>query len=337
MLFLLITATILTPIFLASSQTDSISNKAINYLENSCNPILHLIPETNNSKTYWMVSDNLLACYALRNYNQTMSSEINETLKAFSACYSLPLDSRGTVISYRHEALIGEVLPNQFYTSQNYSLLNSTYYSIYTEVDNGTLMTDWKDYADLLALRGISNYNQGSINESGDCYNLMMAKWDGKGFADIVFDKTSVYSTYKLGLAIILSNKLGISNSSVNDQMFRIIDACQVKEGNYSGGVRTDYTAHGTVITPQGQANTETTSIVAIANPRTISSMPEFPATLAIAVLIMAVTATALVFLRRKLTGLNSSYCNRWQSQIYSLIWQKAQVLIERVANLGNA
>lgn len=299
-LFLLIILATLPTIFVGLAQPDSVSSMAMNYLENSYNPILHLIPETKNSETYWMVSDNLLASYALRNYNQTMSNEINDTLKAFSACYNLPLDARGIMISYKHEALIGEILPSQFHAAQNYSLLNSTHYSLYTEVDNGTLMDDWKDYADLLALRGISDCNEGNTSASFDSYNLMMEKWDGKGFADSVFYKSSVYSTYKLGLAIILSNKLGISNSSVNDQMLGVIEACQVKEGDEIGGIRTDYTINGTSIVPQGQSNTETTSIIAIANPRIASSIPEFPTALVISPVVMIVAATALAFVRWK-------------------------------------
>jgi hypothetical protein len=304
-LFLLIITTLFTSTSIVLAQTETISIKAMKFLENSYNPILHLIPESSTSKTYWMVSDNLLASYALRDYNQTMSKEITSTLKAFSVCYNLPLDSRGIMVSFRHEALIGEVLPSQFYTSQNYSLLNSSYYSIYTEVDNGTLMTDWTDYADLLALRGISDFNKGNINESTDCYNLMMAKWDGLGFADKAFQNNSLYSTYMLGLATILANKLGISNVTVNNQIETVIDACQIKEGNEIGGIRTDYAVNETSIVPLGLANTETTSIIAIAYPTTNSSppMPELPATLAIAFLIATVIATALVLQKRKIAN----------------------------------
>lgn len=284
----------------AQNTNSSISQKAINYLTNSYNTTLHLIPETNNSRTYWLVSDNLLAGYALKDHNNSVSSEIDNTLKSYAVKYNLPVDSSGLPISYKHEALIGDVLPNVFRNSseQNgYSLFNGSDYLLVTEVNNFTQMNDWENYADLLALRGISLFNQGNISGSTHYYNALFTDgmWNGYGFADIVYNASQVYSVYKLGLAIILSNRLGIINSSLNEQMVNVIKTCQINDG----GIRTDYTVDGSSIIPSGSANTETTSIIAIANPTTESSIPEFSSLIVLPLFISVLFVSILIGIRK--------------------------------------
>ena len=111
--------TTITP-SLAQTNTDTatIHQKAINYLINGYNnSSLHLIPETNESNTYWLVSDNLLAYYALRNDNPAISNEIANTLKTYVTSYNLPHDVNGLPISYKHEAVVGDILPAQLRNS----------------------------------------------------------------------------------------------------------------------------------------------------------------------------------------------------------------------------
>ena len=71
--------TIITP-SLAQNNVDSttIHQKAVQYLVDNYNSTVGLIPETSGSNTYWLVSDNLLAYYALRNDDPTVADAVGE-------------------------------------------------------------------------------------------------------------------------------------------------------------------------------------------------------------------------------------------------------------------
>jgi hypothetical protein len=109
----------------------------------------------------------------------------------------------------------------------------------------------------------------------------MMTLWDGHGFADDAYTNINsssyhIYATYKLGLALMLANKLGISNTQTTNVMLQTISDCQIKDGTQAGGVRTDYTFNGAIV-PSGSANTETTSIIAIATSATTQTSTPTP------------------------------------------------------------
>jgi hypothetical protein len=274
MLLLLILSTFQTGS--CSGTNSTISQKANTYLANKYNPTLHLIAETNTSEKYWLVSDNLLASYALKSYNLTISNEISTKLTLLADQYNLPVDSKRLPISYKHEALIGDILIHSFRNSSQengYRLLKKENYTILTEVNNFTIIDDWKSYADLVVLRGISLTNQNNsdtIALAKDYYNLMMeSMWDGNGFADKAYSDPNsssyhIYQTYKLGLALILAKDLKITNSSVENTIAQIINLCQ----NPDGGVITGYEVlNGSIIPSKtATANTETTAIIALAN-----------------------------------------------------------------------
>jgi hypothetical protein len=264
-----------TTIISPSTITRSTSYKANMYLANNYNPKLHLIAETNISQKYWLVSDNLLASHALKNYNQTISNDIDSKLKSIAAKYNIPTDLNGLPKSYKHEALIGDILSEPFRNSSQENgtlLVNGTNYSIVTEIDDFAIIEDWQKYSDLLALRGISLCNQKTPEATAlakDYFYLMMNSWDENGFADRAYtdpNSTSyhVYQTYKLGLALILSNDLKIVNSSVNNKISSIITLCQ----NQDGGVITGYELrNGSIERSQfATTNTETTAILSLAD-----------------------------------------------------------------------
>jgi hypothetical protein len=85
---------------LAQNDVDSIAihQKAIQYLINNYNSTVGLIPETNDSTIYWLVSDNLLAYYALRNDDPTISNEIATTLKNYTSRISTFISSLDLLI-----------------------------------------------------------------------------------------------------------------------------------------------------------------------------------------------------------------------------------------------
>jgi hypothetical protein len=296
----------------AQSSDLSIAQKATIYLVNSYNSTLHLFPETSANKVFYITSDNLLASYAIKNYNSTLYNEVTKSIKSYAINYSLPVDDDGLPISYKHEAVTGEVIQGSINDSDTFTLFNNSQYVILSEIANRTTTANAMGLADVSALKGISLCNQNLRDQAVEYYNQMMALWDGYGFnddahQDVNNNPNHVYATYKLGLAILLSNKLSINNGTLNERMISIIKACQLE----NGGIKTDYIFDGSSIIPSGLANTETTSIIAIANPSnqitqtpqpTINPSPTVPELSMIfpALILIAAIVTALMLKLKK-------------------------------------
>jgi hypothetical protein len=311
--------TTITP-SLAQTNTDTatIHQKAVEYLLNGYNSSsLHLIPETNESDTYWLVSDNLLAYYALRNDNPAVSNEIAKTLKTYVTTYNLPCDSNGLPISYKHEPVVGDILPGKLRNPPDppyYNVSVTSDYRVIAEIDNVTVAKGWENYADWLALEGISLFNNHQYTEANAIYNQLVnsSMWNGYGFTDDAFknrvENQSVikYDTYKLGLALILAKDLQIENTTFTNQCLSIIEQCQLADG----GVQTYYnfTRDGQFERLPDSANTETTSITAIATETSIppSVTPEFPELITIAMFLLTFTVGIIFY---KLKGARGSDC----------------------------
>ncbi len=289
------------PVSMGQASASSITINADKYLVNAYNSTLKLIPETNNN-VYWITSDNLLAYFALQNDSSDISSSIKNTIMTYATTYGLPKDSNGLPIDYKHEVVIGDVLTQQFGTSNIYYLANGSDYTIKAEVNNGSTMSDWQNYSDLVAYKGLSYYNQGDTQDATNEYNLMLKMWNGHGFNDSAYNHTTgIYDTYKLALAYLLAKDCGIQP---DDKMCNIIASMQ----DSNGGIHTQYTFNGN-LTIVGSVNTETTALVAIANPTNTSTTqnpaptPEFPifAGISIFMAIMLVGSILLVVRKRKI------------------------------------
>jgi hypothetical protein len=219
-----------------------------------------------SGQVFWICSDNLLAYYALRQYNETVSNAIRDTIKAYAKNYSLPTDSSGIPISYKHEPIIGDSLPEGIpHTPNLYTLRNETALLIMTEANNGTSWDNWVDYADEWAWQGLRFINQGKTMEALSCYNSMMRMWDGIGFADAAYNETianghGCYVSFKLALAIILRQRLSLAKPPQESKMEDILATCQQPDG----GIATGYDE---ILSTAGHnANTETTALVILAN-----------------------------------------------------------------------
>lgn len=298
--------TTITP-SLAQTNTDTatIHQKAVNYLVNGYNnSSLHLISETNESNTYWLVSDNLLSYYALRNDNPAISNEIANTLKTYVTSYNLPHDENGLPISYKHEAVVGNILPEELRNPPKlpyYNVNVTSDYRVIIEIDNDTVAVGWQNYADWLALEGISLFNNHQYPKANAVFNQLVnsSMWNGYGFTDDAFKRrvenqsAIEYETYKLGLALILANDLQIENTTFTNQCLSIIEQCQLKDG----GVQTYYnfTRDGQFEQLSDSANTETTSITAIAT-ETASITPEFPELITNAIVLLTVTVGIIFY-----------------------------------------
>jgi hypothetical protein len=244
--------------------------KAVDFLVNEqFNQSLRLCHEAPNvaANTYWLVSDNLWAWKALSMANEyglsnaaeaeATADKIRAKLAELAHNYNLPTDSNGLPESYAHEAVIGDVAPPPYRTETNRTLYNGDYV-LNTTVGNGTVMPDWDQYADLLLYAALSCHWQGNDSGALAYYNNATKMWNetNKGIQDKAFNGT--YDTYKLALLLYTSKVLGQSPAFLSE----LVDRIYAQQRESDGGIVTNYLANGTL---QGDANTETTSIVIIA------------------------------------------------------------------------
>jgi tetratricopeptide (TPR) repeat protein len=242
------------------SDINSKLRKAIDYLASQYNPAIGLCREAPNvaPNTYWLVSDNLWAYYALKEYHPAVSDMIRLKLQHFAILCDLPRNRDGLPISYAHEAVIGDSVPIPFHTCSAYTL-KSNGYVIKTDIANGTgVMLDWQEYADPLLYASLSYHYQGNDTAALDCFTKAKDMWDGKGIWDVVTRAHREYVTYKLALLLYVSKRLNIKLPFEDELMERIWK----QQDPSTGGIRTEYLLDGTV---KGDTNTETTSIVIIA------------------------------------------------------------------------
>jgi len=252
-----------------------VSANAASFLNYTYNSTLGLCSEvygnSGNSlgfpgQVFWIITDNLLAYYALQPYDKTVSDNIKYQIEAYAKKYSLPTDLNGLPISFKHEPILGDKLPAG--TPHGYNLYNLTQkdsYLVATEVDNGSVWPDWMNYSDELAWMGMSFLNGGDATDAMVCYNNMMSMWDGFGFADAAHNNTNAiqygyYEPFKLALAIILRQRLKLPKPPQETTMENILAACQGPDG----GIATGYDKN--LSTAGHTENTETTALVVVAN-----------------------------------------------------------------------
>jgi hypothetical protein len=243
--------------------------RAAEFLLDQFNESLGLCREAPDvaPNTYWLVSDNLWAWKALQMVNESglpdanragaVAEIIKTNLTKFAAEYHLPTDSNGLPISLMHEAVIGDIIPTPNLNATILTL-HSNDYNIKTEVCNGTIMPDWKNYTDRLQFMALSCFWQGNETGADLYFKNATATWDGIGINDKATKTDGFYATYKLALLLYTSSVLGQSLSFEPKLVDRIYSQQLVSDG----GILTNYYANGTSV---GDANTETTSMVIIA------------------------------------------------------------------------
>ena len=253
-----------------STSTNLQVEKAVDFLIHcQFNESLDLCREAPNKEpdTYWLVSDNLWAWKALKVANETyyfgalevgpVADNIEAELKKDATLYNLPGDADGFPISFMHEAVIGDIIPTP---NRNATILTlrSDDYNFKTEVCNGTIMPDWKNYTDRLLYMALSCFWQGNETGANLYFKNATATWDGIGINDTATKTDGFYATYKLALLLYTSKVLGERLLFESELVKRIWSLQRESDG----GIITNYYANGT---QKGDANTETTSIVIIA------------------------------------------------------------------------
>lgn len=246
-------------------------DRAIAYIRTTAyNSTLHLCREAPRvaPNTYWVASDNLLAFKAIEPFDPELSSTIRSELAQLAKTYNLPRSRDGVPLSLRYDVVMRddetlEIPPRNV----THLILYSGQYVLKYDIANGTgSFGDWKRYSDLLLLVALSDHNRGDqINAVGNM-TAAASMWDGVGLRDLAFNNTNgegqapgyphTYATYKLGLLLFVSGKLGRPLPFEKDLVNRIWSM----QNETSGGIFTH-------IAPDGgrndsDTNTETTALV---------------------------------------------------------------------------
>lgn len=210
-----------------------------------------------DNETIYVANDNLLASRALMALGSPLGKRIRENLEAnYSGGWNGKVDP-----------LLGRPIKD-FYCTETKNLgrvysrkFNAAFEIKYEVINTSCGMSDWESYADLLVYGALSDLLKD--NESGalELYSRLLAMWDGNGFRDRAFDGT--YQTYKCALFIYLHRALGTpaEGGEVYSRCLNVISSLQAE----NGGIITGYQVENGEITPVGDTNTETTSIVVLA------------------------------------------------------------------------
>jgi len=219
------------------------------FLLNQFNPDLGLVRESPDSSidhTYWLLSDNLLAFLALRDYYPDRAKIINASLTKY-----------GYFCNGIHEALIGRQVTIPFGTSRVVTIAERSGYTIKTEIRDGEVMNDWIDYADLLCYASVSEWNVGHGQMAKNYFFRALDMWNGVGLFDKPTRLDGFYSTYKLAL-LLYTSRLIEESIAYRLELERILWSFQREDG----GVRSHYLGN---LTSKREANAETASLILIA------------------------------------------------------------------------
>ena len=244
-LFLLVLGLVVVPEPVVASHEQDLENAAT-FLQNQYNQTLQLCAAAPwfAPDTYWLWNDNYFAYETLKYYNETMSNEI----------YS-KIESYGYMKNYRIEACFGQTVELPFKSANFYTIEEGAGYTIKLDICNGSIISNWEDFGDLLVLAALIKYWQCWYDQQAlDYFNKAAAMWDGKGIKDAAFEPFK-YATYKLALLLYAERILGQS-LSFHDTAESIIWQMQ-NSTNY--GIQTNYDES---FTPIGDVNVETTSMV---------------------------------------------------------------------------
>ncbi len=210
-----------------------------------------------DNETIYVANDNLLASRALIALGSPLGKRILENLEAnYSGGWNGKVDP-----------LLGRPIKD-FYCTETKNLgrvysrkFNATFEIKYELANISCRMGDWESYADLLVYGALNGLINGNENGALELYSRLLAMWDGNGFRDRAFDGT--YQTYKCALFVYLYRALRTpaEGGEVYSRCLDVISSLQAE----NGGIITGYRVENREITPVGDTNTETTSIVALA------------------------------------------------------------------------
>lgn len=250
-LFLMIFGLVLVPKpVLAEHEQDL--EFAATFLQNQYNSTLQLCAEAPNvaPDIYWLWNDNFLAYHALRFYNITIANAIWEKLEEYSY-----------MRNYAMEVLFKQKIELPLRAAHSYMVEEGAGYTIKLDMYNGSTMSDWSSYANLLILAALSEYWKYNTAKAVDYFNQAADMWNGIGIIDEINNESedeeySKYNTYKLAL-LLYAERILEKRLSFHDAAENIIWQLQ-NSSNY--GI---YTHYNSSIDPMdSDVNVETTSLV---------------------------------------------------------------------------
>ena len=215
------------------------------FLTNLFDGSVQLLPEYKGSRTYWLFHDNYLAAHLLAVSHPDVGGRIRSSLIKFGATNS------GKIEIVFDEAR--QPLPFRAYVLTNVAMVEGK--TIRTEIVTTNIMAGWEKYADLLLLASIAQVQFG-MTEARSNFDKAAAMWTGEGFDDAASRHLGVFSTYKLALYLIATERLKISPANRTEVIARLL-AMQTP----GGGWITDYKDGK----PVGLANVETSCLALLA------------------------------------------------------------------------
>ncbi|NJF26020.1 hypothetical protein E3E29_10320 [Thermococcus sp. Bubb.Bath] len=210
-----------------------------------------------DNETIYVANDNLLAARALTLLGSPLGKRIKENL---DENYSGGWNGKADVLLGRpikgffcsETEVLGKIYSQKFH---------SEFTIKYERANLSCRMDDWQDYADLLAYAALNETLNRDRTKAMQFYRSLIGMWDGNGFRDKAFK--GVYQTYKCALFVYLHRILGKprEGEKVFDGCMEAISRLQAP----NGGIRTGYRIENGGIIPNGDTNTETTSMVVLA------------------------------------------------------------------------
>lgn len=219
------------------------------------NPDLRLCREAPNAapNVYWLLSDNLLAQFALKNDYPQISKAIHSELKR-----------RGYAEDEHWDALLGKPIPVPNKQMMTLTIEQTENYVIKADVRNeAEYFVDWAQYADRLLLHSLSLVWKGDVEQAKRYFSYAKELWTGKGVKDPPKAWTTqkgLYETYKMPMLLLVSKVLD-EPLPFQHELEQILWSLQRDDG----GIFTHYNM--TTLEPweEADANTETTAITVIA------------------------------------------------------------------------
>lgn len=239
----------------------------LHFLADQYNPAYGLLQESPaiGQHRYYLTNDNALAVYA---FTLAGNDEMAEQLRSSLARYGIESNgfvevAWGGVIVWppRHhrDIAVAQLTAGEcdfLDTDETGPLADCVLQETHTD-DLGHFY-DWSSYANLACMGAVNEYNMGHRETARRLYELKLADFDGKGFADAVFweDRPGVYETLGLAWCLYAGALVGAPLDS------GLLDALLIQQDPITGGFHTHYQADAPRL---ADPNVETTGVALLA------------------------------------------------------------------------
>ncbi len=222
-------------------------SKCVHFLRSLFVPELKLVREHMRAQVCWLANDNWLVVRALKGKDKALAVRLPQGLRSFNA-----------TVPKRLQALFDpSVSVPPFRASRLVDVTTQGNWLIRNEVDDGKVMDDWHEYADLLCIAAINAVKRGKRTDAQRLVAKAAAMWDGIGIVDKATQNLNRYATYKLALLLWAAREAKVVLPFMSELERRL---WQMQHDN--GGITTDYDRK---CDPVGTQNAETTAFVLLA------------------------------------------------------------------------